>query len=215
MNKAVQLINEWADFEKQYPEASIEEFCRHYLIKKREAENRHEKPEGPQPPQQENMLLKLLGGISGIGQVYARELLSDLPEIQPKDFYYLVNIWHAGDSHKTEIINRQLSELSTGIDILNHLKEIDLIEERIDPSDRRAKLISITEKGKKVLYQCFQRMSKVGAILFDEVAEEDRKLCIQLLKKVVVKHSKLALEVKDKGIKEVFDLNAANACCIE
>jgi DNA-binding MarR family transcriptional regulator len=207
MNKTVQLVNEWADFDEQYPEADIEEFCRYYLIKKREAKNQHEKPKGPQPPQQENMLLKLLGGISCIGQVYAQELLSDLPKIQPKDFYYLVNIWHEGDSHKTDIINRQLSELSTGIDILNHLKNMNLIEERVDPTDRRAKLISITDKGEKTLYQCFRRMSKVGAILFDEVAEEDRKLCIQLLKKVVVKHSKLALEVKNKGIDGVFDMD--------
>jgi DNA-binding MarR family transcriptional regulator len=213
MNKAVQLVNEWADFDEQYPDANIEEFCRYYLIKKREAGNQHEGPQGPQPPQQENMLLKLLGGISCIGQVYAQELLSDLPEIQPKDFYYLVNIWHAGNSRKTEIINRQLSELSTGIDILNHLKSLGLIEERVDPSDRRAKLISITEKGEKVLYQCFRRMSRVGAILFDEVAEEDRKLCIQLLKKVVVKHSKLALEVKNKGIKEVFDVKVNEGTC--
>jgi DNA-binding MarR family transcriptional regulator len=213
MNKTVQLINEWAEFDEQYPDASIEEFCRYYLIKKREAENQDEKPQGPQPPQQENMLLKLLGGISSIGQVYAQELLSDLPEIQPKDFYYLVTIWHTGDSRKTDIINRQLSELSTGIDILNHLKDMSLIEERVDPTDRRAKLISITEQGEEVLYQCFRRMSKVGAILFDEVAEEDRKLCIQLLKKVIVKHSKLALDVKNKGINAVFDVDINEGAC--
>jgi DNA-binding MarR family transcriptional regulator len=213
MNKAVQLINEWADFDQQYPEARIEEFCRHYLIKKREEKNQQEAP-GPRPPQQENVLLKLLGRISSIGQIYARELLDDIPGIQPKDFYYLVNIWHAGDSRKTDIINRQLSELSTGIDILNHLKEIELIEERVDSSDRRAKLVSITEKGKEVLYQCFRRMSKVGAILFDEVAEEDRKLCIQLLQNVETKHAKLAAEVKKKGIKEVFDVKI-NRCQFE
>jgi DNA-binding MarR family transcriptional regulator len=214
MNKAVKLINEWANFDEQYPEASIEEFCRHYLIKKREEASQQEKSDGPQPPQQENVLLKLIGRISGIGQLYAGELLRDLPDIQPKDFYYLVTIWHAGDSRKTDIINRQLSELSTGMDILNHLKSISLIEERVDPSDRRAKLISITEKGKKVLYQCFRRMSKVGAILFDEVAEEDRKLCIQLLQNIEIKHTKLALEVKNKGIKEVFDVDV-NTCIPE
>jgi hypothetical protein len=34
----------------------------------------------------------------------------------------------------------------------------------------------------------------------------------QLLKKVEAKHGKLALEVKNKGIKEVFDVDI-NACC--
>jgi DNA-binding MarR family transcriptional regulator len=213
MNKAVQLINEWAAFDEQYPEASIEEFCRHYLIKKREAENRQEALDGPVPPQQENVLLKLLGRISVIGQVYARDLLSDIPEIQLEGFYYLVNIMHQGESRKTEIINHQLSELSTGIDILNRLKDEDLIKERLDPSDRRAKLISITEKGRKILFQCFRRMSKVGSILFDEVAEDDRRLCIQLLKNVEIKHAKKALEVKKRGIREVFEVSINKTNC--
>lgn len=205
MNKTVQLINEWAEFDEQYPEASIEEFCRHYLIKKREAENRGKATEGPVPPQQENILLKLLGRISGIGQIYARSLLSDLPEIQLEGFYYLVGIMHTGESRKTDIISRNLSEFSTGMDILNRLKKEGLIKERVDPEDRRAKLISITDKGRKVLFKCFRRMSKVGGILFDKVAEDDRKLCIQLLKNVEIKHSKLATEVKEKGVKEVFE----------
>jgi hypothetical protein len=46
-----------------------------------------------------------------------------------------------------------------------------------------------------------------NSILFDEVAEEDRKLCIQLLQNVETLHTKLALEVKNKGIKEVFDVD--------
>lgn len=213
MKKAVQLINEWADFDEEYPEASIAEFCRHYLIRKREAENRGKTTEGPVPPQQENILLKLLGRISGIGQIYARDMLSDIPEIQLEGFYYLVGIMHTGDSRKTDIISRNLSEFSTGIDILNRLKAEGLIEERVDPSDRRAKLISITEKGRKVLFQCFRRMSKVGGILFDEVAEDDRKLCIQLLKNVEIKHSKLAAKVKEKGVKEVFGIDLNISSC--
>lgn len=204
MNKAVELINEWGKFDQEHPEADIEEFCRHYLIKKREQENQEKISDGLEPPQLENLLLKLLGRISGIGRIYAREMLSTIPEIQLEGFYYLNSIMHQGESRKTDIIKHHLSELSTGIDILNRLMSEDLIQERTDPSDKRAKLVSITEKGRQILFKCYRRMSQVGSLLFDEVSEEDRKLCVQLLKNVEIKHFKLALKVKNEGLEAVF-----------
>lgn len=200
MNKAVELINAWAEFDEQYPEANIEDFCRHYLIKKREQEDKGKIAGGVLPPQIDNILLKLLGRIATMGQIYSREVLKDLPEIQLEGFYYLTTIRQIGESRKTDIINLHLSELSTGIDILNRLKESGLIEERSDPSDKRAKLIKITRAGEQLLFQCFRRMAKVGSVLFDELAEDDKRLCIQLLKNVEIKHSKLALQVKSQGL---------------
>lgn len=210
MNKAVELINEWAEFDEQYPEAGIEDFCRHYLIKKREKENTGKIAGGALPPQIDNVLMKLLGRIASMGQIYSREVLKDIPEIQLESFYYLTTIMQFGESRKTDIINHHLSELSTGIDILNRLKESGLIEERSDPSDKRAKLIKVSQKGRQLLFKCFQRMSKVGSILFDELADEDKKLCIQLLKNVEIKHAKLALEVKTRGLGVLGSLNTIN-----
>lgn len=207
MNRAVELINEWAVFDEQYPEANLEDFCRHYLIKKREQENSGEISGGVLPPQIDNILLKLLGRIASMGQIYSREMLKKIPEIQLDGFYYLTTLRQLGESRKTDIINHHLSELSTGIDILNRLKDNDLIEERPDPSDKRAKLIKISTKGNQLLFKCFWRMSHVGSILFDELAEDDKKLCIQLLKNVEIKHAKLALEVKNRGLDALGELN--------
>lgn len=200
-NKAVELINAWAGFDEQYPEAGIEDFCRHYLIKKREEENTGEIAGGILPPQIDNILLKLLGRIASMGQIYSREVLRDLPDIQLEGFYYLTSIRQLGESRKTDIIHQHLSELSTGIDILNRLKASGFITERPDPSDKRARLIKMSPAGERILFQCFRRMAKVGSILFDELAEEDKKLCIQLLKTVEIKHSKLALKAKNQGLK--------------
>ena len=210
MNKAVELINEWAEFDEQYPKADIEDFCRHYLIKKREKDNKGEIASGALPPQVDNVLMKLLGRIASMGQIYSREMLRDIPEIQLESFYYLTTIMQFGESRKTDIINHHLSELSTGIDILNRLKESELIVERADPTDKRAKLIKVSQKGQQLLFKCFRRMSKVGSILFDDLADEDKKLCIQLLKNVEIKHAKLALEVKTQGLEVLGKLNPKN-----
>lgn len=207
MNKAAELINEWAEFDEQYPDADIESFCRHYLIKKREEREVNktgEIAEGILPPQIDTLLLKLLARISAAGEVYCRKALSDIPVITLEGFQYLGSIFHKGESRKTDIINYNLSELSTGIDTLNRLKNEKLITERTDPSDKRAKLVKHTAKGEEMLFECYRRLHSIGSLLFDELAESDKKLCIQLLKNVEIKHSKLALEVKQSTLDEVF-----------
>lgn len=207
MKKVTELINEWAEFDEQYPDLSIEDFCRHYLISKREEreENKTEEiAEGILPPQTDTLLMKLLGRISAAGQVYCRKALSDIPVITLVGFQYLGSIFHKGESQKTDIINYNLSELSTGIDTLNKLLEEGFISERRDPSDKRAKLVKHTEKGKEILFECYRRLHSIGSLLFDDLAEEDKKLCIQLLKSTEIKHSKLALRVKKSELDEVF-----------
>lgn len=207
MNKAAVLINEWAVFDEKYPGANIEDFCRHYLITKREEreENKNEEiAEGILPPQIDTMFLKLLSRISAAGGVYCRKALSDIPAITLDGFQYLGSIYHKGESRKTDIINYNLSELSTGIDTLNKLLDEGFITERKDPSDKRAKLVKHTKKGEEMLFECYRRLHSIGSLLFDELTEEDKKLCIQLLKNVEIKHSKLALRVKKSELDEVF-----------
>jgi hypothetical protein len=50
MNKAVELVTEWARFEKRYKNATLEEFCRHYLTSQREKRETGENFRGVIPP---------------------------------------------------------------------------------------------------------------------------------------------------------------------
>lgn len=207
MKKVTELINTWAAFDGQYPDSTVEDFCRHYLISRREEheENKMEQiAEGILPPQIDTLLLKLLSRIAMAGEVYCRKALSDIPVINLEGFQYLGSIYHKGESRKTDIINYNLSELSTGIDILNKLLAEGFITERPDPSDKRAKLIEHTKRGGEMLFECYRRLYSIGSILFDDLDENDKKLCIQLLKNTEIKHSKLALKVKKSEIDKVF-----------
>lgn len=49
-------------------------------------------------------------------------------------------------------------------------------------------------------------MIKVSDIVFWEVGHDEKKLCIQLLKGVKIKHSKLVREMKTKSIAEIHEL---------
>jgi len=40
MNKTVELVNIWAEFEKKHPDGDIKDFCRYHLIHQREIEGK-------------------------------------------------------------------------------------------------------------------------------------------------------------------------------
>ena len=81
-----------------------------------------------------------------------------------------------------------------------------MTEERIDPTDKRAKLVKATAKGEKLLVKCYEGLMKVSDIMFWDMGQEDKKLCIQLLRHVEIKHSKLVIAVKDKSIDEIHEM---------
>ncbi len=207
MNKTVQLVNEWASFEANHTDASIEDFCRYYVMAQHA--NREVVPsfqgQGV-PPTPGSYLMKLLGYIVRIFQAYMQNAFAEIPEVkQPEDFYFLNHISHLGECRKTDVINAQLLGLSSGIDVLNRLLANDLIEERNDPTDKRAKLIKLTEKGREVLHNCYRQAGKVSDIVLSGMNEEDVRLAIQLLRGIEIKHVALIFELRDKPLDEIYE----------
>lgn len=207
MNKTVQLVNEWAAFESAHPQAEIEEFCRYYLTAQRAKLNLGESFLGKgTPPMPGAYLMKLIGFIARLFEIYIARALSDLPEIkQAEDFFFLNSIFHSGECRKTEVVQQQLMGISTGIDTLNRLLSNNLIEERTDPSDKRARLVKTTEKGAEILQQCYRRAGVVNDLIFNNLSVDDIKLCIQLLRGVETCHSALALELRELPIHEMYE----------
>lgn len=203
MNKIVQLVNEWDTFEQTHPDADLGDFCRYYLIREREQKQEGVMVGGVVPPRTNDLLSKLLGRIVGIFTVYARKAVGDSP-LQMEEFYFLNSIRFLGESKKTDIINFNFTELSTGMDILKRLKRAGLTAERTDPNDRRSKLVKATEKADAVLAGFYKIGGMVGDIMFGSMPEEDKQLCIQLLKDVEIRHSKRCIEHRNKMLDEVY-----------
>jgi DNA-binding MarR family transcriptional regulator len=140
-------------------------------------------------------------------ELYSEIPLRAIPEIKRlEDFYFLNSITHLGESRKTDIITYNFMELTSGIDVLNRLYKNKLIDERTDPLDKRAKLVKATAKGEKLLTKCYEGLMKVSDIMFWDMGQEDKKLCIQLLRNVEIKHSKLVIAVKDKTIDAIHEM---------
>ena len=207
MNKTVELVNEWSRFEEKFKAGTLEEFCRHYLISQREKKEIGQNFKGVIPPQVDSYLAKLMGTISHFMGVYVDAAVKEIPEIKRAEDFYIINtIANLGEARKTDIINSHFLELSSGIDLMNRLVKAKLIQERIDPADKRSRLMSATDKGERVLLKCYEKFSRMAEIIFWGMSIDDKKLCIQLLRGVEIKHSKLVHGMRGKSLNEIHAL---------
>lgn len=195
-NTLVQLVNEWAAFEKEHQNPEIEDFCRFYLRQK-------EMKASVIPKGQNAVLVRVISRINAAFALYMRCALMETGLENIEGFPFLNALNFLGESKKTEVINYNLTEFSTGIDILNRLIAKGLLIERQDPEDKRSKLVKISDKGKTVLEQCYNKIGIAAEIMFADLSSQDKELCIQLLMPVEEKHTKIALDSKGKCLTEL------------
>ena len=205
MNKTIQLVNEWGNFEAAYPEANVDDFCRHYLATHQQPKNAGPLTGGVVPPTSEGLLLKMIGRIHKLNMSYANNAIQNTGIKQVEEFGILLTVQQEQNPKKSEVIYANLFELSSGTDMLNRLIKRGLIKEYDDKEDKRSKRIELTAAGAKAIELCTARMRKVAGMMTIDLNEDDKQLCIQLLKNIEVKYSALWQQHKDKPFDEIYD----------
>jgi DNA-binding MarR family transcriptional regulator len=205
MNKTVELVNQWAAFEEKHPDGSIEDFCRYQLIHRRENESSKPLVGGVVPRITDGLLLKIMARIHKLHMIYSDMALEGSGVNQMEEFGMLMQISQDKDPRKTDVIYSHLMELSSGTDMLNRLKNRGLVTEQPDPEDKRAKRLHLTKAGEKVIEACKPRVAKLAKMMLFDVAEDDKLLCIRLLKGVEQKFSEIMPAHKGRDFAEVFD----------
>jgi DNA-binding MarR family transcriptional regulator len=125
-----------------------------------------------------------------------------------EEFGMLITILtQQGDPKKTEVIQSNMLELSSGANMLERLKKKGLIEEYDDQVDRRSKRLKLTEAGKKTVQKSTPRVAKLAKMMLNDLDDEDKLLCIQLLKSTEAKFSALLSKQRSKGFDEIYKEN--------
>ena len=203
MNKTVELVNSYAEYEDSHPESSIEDFCRYFLASKRNKETLGNLFDGEMPPRADIIITKLIDRIARIHMIYIQIAMKGMKIHHFEEFSLLSAIANLKTPRKTEVIYHTINELSTGLNLLDGMKKRGYINERDDPEDKRSKRLNLTPKGKKILEGCYERFSKIPELLFKDMKEEDIRLCIQLLKNVDLKFSKSWQHDKGRSLEEI------------
>lgn len=204
MEKTIELVNRWGEFARTHPAGSIEDFCRHYLARQHQKETKGILVGGVVPAVADGLLLKIIGRISKLNMNYANLALAGTGLNQIEEYGMLVTIKQEKNPKKTEVIYANLFELSSGTDMLTRMKKRGLIKEYDDTEDKRSKRLELTAKGEKAVDACKGKILKNAAMLTKDLTDDDKQLCIQLLKNVEIKFSGLWPKHKGRAFDEIF-----------
>jgi len=206
MEKIIKVLEHWSAYEKTHPQSEFEDFCRYYLSRPEARKYKPPKSQGPTPPDANGLFMMAVTRTTLAFFVYMRIALKDSPMPSIDSLMICAALNNLGESRKTDIINHAMVEISTGVDIINRLIKKNFIHQRVDPDDKRSKLLTLSASGKKALFQCFARSNIAREILLTGLTEDDKKLVTQILLPVQAKHTKLSVENKQKTIEEIRDM---------
>ncbi|MDX1939147.1 MAG: winged helix DNA-binding protein [Saprospiraceae bacterium] len=203
-NQLVELVNLFHQYSQQHPNTTIEAFCRNYLAVKNLERNSQ-----PQQLSKDVLLSITIARLSRFADMYFKKALAGLPVSNTDEIVYLMILDDVGTPRKSDLINQNLSEFSTGVEIIRRLAKAGLIEEFPDADDRRTKRIRMTEAGKGVLYEAYPKMTVVAKIVAGSLTEDEKDLLLQILGRLEKRHDEVYSLVKPKTLEEtaqVFDI---------
>ncbi|MFN0203066.1 MAG: MarR family winged helix-turn-helix transcriptional regulator [Bacteroidia bacterium] len=106
-----------------------------------------------------------------------------------EDFGYMVVLFFHGEMTKTQLIQENISEPTSGIDVIKRLINIGLIEEFENPSDKRSKKICLTEKGKNETTKMLPIMMQTAHLISGKLTLHEKIQLMQLIQKLETFHA--------------------------
>jgi MarR family transcriptional regulator, 2-MHQ and catechol-resistance regulon repressor len=99
-------------------------------------------------------------------------------------FAVLEVLYHKGALRVQELIEKTLSTGGNMTVVIENLVKDDLVMRYKDPEDKRASLVSITDKGKAIIDSIFPKHVENINEIFSTLTEEEKKSLISISKKL-------------------------------
>lgn len=114
-------------------------------------------------------------------KIYTREIFSHTVLYSIEDFSILALIDQMKLPSKKELCEANLTEITTGNDIIKRLIKNELATEVEDKHDKRIKRINASDKGKQLLYQIYASLNNMEIDVLGDLDNEERKVIIKHL----------------------------------
>lgn len=135
---------------------------------------------------------------------YIKKALHDSVIQTADEFAFLITLMTHESLTKTELINKQVMEKTSGVEVIKRLLGQKLIREFADEQDKRSVRVSITPKGKKELEKVLPDMAKVSRIVVGNLTEPEINTLSYLLKKLDFYHNDIFMNKKTLELDEIL-----------
>lgn len=119
------------------------------------------------------------------------------------EFGFLATLLKEKSLLKNELIQKHLLEISSGSEVIKRLIRHGLLYEYPDAKDKRAKRVSLTERGLKEVMTALEDMHKVSEIVIGNLKNEELKEALLIFNKLNFFHIHIHEEDKNATLEEL------------
>lgn len=134
--------------------------------------------------QLDNNIGQLFVYMSRYAKSYIKKALDDTPLLTAEDFTALAILLTHDNLSKSELIQYNLQEKTSGTEVIRRLLAAGLIRQWDDEKDKRSRQIAITDQGKQLLYTVFEDMNHVGKMISGNLTVSEKLTLRYLLQKL-------------------------------
>ncbi len=119
------------------------------------------------------------------------------------EYGFLASLYKDKSLLKSELIQQHLLEISSGSEIIKRLIKSGLVREYADKNDKRARRITLTEKGEQEITMAFKEMFMVSEIVIGNLTEEELNNSLAVFRKLIYFHKHIHDEDKNFSLEEI------------
>ena len=112
---------------------------------------------------------------------------------------------------KTELINKNVHEKTTGMEIIKRLLRMGLISQFDDDLDKRSQRVAITEKGKYTIFSILDKMEDVSKIVSGNLSDLEKHTLKQLLEKLDHFHYDIFINDRQTELSDIIASRVKNS----
>lgn len=147
----------------------------------------------------ESVISTLFVHVNRYAKMYSKAAMEDSQFSTQEEFIYLINLRAFGPMGKMELIKRNVQDKPVGMQIINRLLKHGWVEQRSSTTDKRRKIIAITDRGLGALEVQMPKIRRASQIVTGDLDHEEKIELIRLLTKL------------DRFHKPIFNSNIAQS----
>ena len=210
VNLIIEILKELDTFQKKHPNSqiSLEDFRLYLNEKSYEKETPRNLTEKYDLTvfDLENEIAKQVILLGRYSKHLIKKSMENHPDLVNEDFTYLFRLMDYPSLTKMRLIEKNVHEKQSGIEIIKRLVKNGLFEESPDKDDKRSTRISVTKKGKKVFQDSMKDITIVSKIMCGKLDNEEKQNLLDSLKKLNTFHHTIYSNFKNEETKEIVKM---------
>ena len=135
---------------------------------------------------------------------YIKKALRDSAIKTADEFSFLMTLMTYDSLSKSELIQKQVMEKTSGTEIINRMIKMGLIESFNDEADKRSVRVKMTVAGRMEIIKILPEMQKVSKIVTGNLNETEKSTMAYMLRKLEHYHNDIFTNKKDSELEELI-----------